>query len=231
MGRSLTPTRSAWWATTGCAPELAPTPAIAAEIRDTVARLKQFAAAVHAGTIRPPSGARFTHVVSIGIGGSALGPMFVADALGNATRDPLKIVFIDNTDPNGIARTLAGLAGKLGETLCLVCSKSGGTPDTRNGMLLAAEAYREAGLKYAGHAVAITMPGSRLDRDATEQGWLARFPMFDWVGGRTSELSAVGLVPAALHGLDIDGMLAGAAACDAVTRRHDPRATRPPCWR
>src|SRR5262249_43261696 len=72
------------------------------------------------------------------------------------------------------------------------------------------------------HAVAITMPGSHLDHDAAEQRWLARFPMFDWVGGRTSVLSAVGLVPAALQGLDIDGLLAGAAACDEATRSHDP---------
>jgi glucose-6-phosphate isomerase len=69
--------------------------------------------------------------------------------------------------------------------------------------------------------VAITMPGSQLDHTAVEQGWLARFPMFDWVGGRTSVLSAVGLVPAALQGLDIDGLLAGAAACDQATRSHD----------
>src|SRR5262249_18838549 len=68
---------------------------------------------------------------------------------------------------------------------------------------------------------AITMFGSRMDKTATEQGWLARFPMFDWIGGRTSELSAVGLVPAALQGLDVDGLLAGAAACDEATRQHD----------
>jgi glucose-6-phosphate isomerase len=205
-------------------PELAPSPAIATDIRNTVAEIKQFAAAVHDGTIRPPGATRFTHVLAIGIGGSALGPMFVADALGNPSHDRLKISFIDNTDPDGIARTLEGLAGQLGETLCIVSSKSGGTPDTRNGMLLVADAYRRAGLEYANHAVAVTMPGSRLDRDAVAHAWLARFPMFDWVGGRTSELSAVGLVPAALQGLDIDGLLAGAAACDAATRRHDLRA-------
>jgi len=48
--------------------------------------------------------------------------------------------------------------------------------------------------------------------------WIKRFPMWDWVGGRTSELSAVGLLPAALQGLDIDGMLLGARHCDALTR-------------
>jgi glucose-6-phosphate isomerase len=67
------------------------------------------------------------------------------------------------------------------------------------------------------------MQGSRLDQQAASEQWLKRFPMFDWVGGRTSELSAVGLVPAALQGLDIDSMLAGAAACDAVTRSHQTK--------
>src|SRR5882672_8148998 len=64
------------------APDLAPSPAIAAEIRTTLAEIKRFAAAVHDGAIRTPAGVPFTHVLSIGIGGSALGPMFVADALG-----------------------------------------------------------------------------------------------------------------------------------------------------
>jgi glucose-6-phosphate isomerase len=205
------------------APDLAPTPAIAAEVRNTVAAVKRFAAAVHDGTVRAPAGRRFTQVLCVGIGGSALGPMFVADALGKPASDPMRVSFIDNTDPDGIARTLSGLAGRLDETLCVVSSKSGGTPDTRNGMLLVAEGYRQAGLDFPRHAVAVTMPGSRLDRDAAAQGWLARFPMFDWVGGRTSELSAVGLVPAALQGLDVDGLLAGAAACDEATRKHDPR--------
>ncbi|MGN6546022.1 MAG: glucose-6-phosphate isomerase [Aureliella sp.] len=205
------------------APQLAPTPEIAAEIRQTVKDIKAFAAGVHDGSIHPPTAKRFTHVLAIGIGGSALGPMFVADALGHPTSDPMKIAFVDNTDPDGIARTLEQLGGQLGETLCVVASKSGGTPETRNGMLLVAEAYRQAGLDFARHAVAITMDGSKMDETAKSQGWLARFPMFDWVGGRTSELSAVGLLPAALQGLDIDGLLGGAAACDEATRQHDVR--------
>ena len=57
-----------------------------------------------------------------------------------------------------------------------------------------------------------------MDQLAKSQGWIERFPMFDWIGGRTSELSAVGLLPAALQGIDIDMMLSGAAACDVVTR-------------
>src|ERR1700722_16623539 len=65
------------------APDLAPSPAIATEIRSTLAEVKRFAASVHGGSIRPPTVARFTQILSIGIGGSALGPMFVANALGD----------------------------------------------------------------------------------------------------------------------------------------------------
>src|SRR5438128_9838733 len=72
------------------APDLAPSREIAAEIRKTVADVKTFAAAIHGGTIRPAAAARFTRVLSIGIGGSALGPMFVADALGNPASDRMK---------------------------------------------------------------------------------------------------------------------------------------------
>src|SRR5262249_25154024 len=97
-------------------PELAPTPEIASEIRSTVAAIKAFAAGVHGGTVKPPSAAKFAQVLSIGIGGSALGPMFVADALGRPGADPMKVAFIDNTDPDGSARTLEGLAGRLRET-------------------------------------------------------------------------------------------------------------------
>jgi glucose-6-phosphate isomerase len=202
-------------------PELAPTPEIAAEIRQTIANIHSFAAKVHSSEIHPPAAPRFTGILCIGIGGSALGPMFVADALGNTATDRMRVDFIDNTDPDGIAGTFERLAKQLPETLCIVASKSGGTPETRNGMLLAADAYSRAGLAFAPHAVAITMAGSKMDATATSEHWLAKFPMFDWIGGRTSELSAVGLLPAALQGLDIDGMLAGAAECDAATRTRD----------
>ena len=203
------------------APELAPDPQIAAAIRKAIADVKMFAADVHSGKVRPTSAPRFTRILSIGIGGSALGPMFVADALGNPATDKMRIDFVDNTDPDGIARTLDRLKGQLGETLCVVTSKSGGTPETRNGMLLVGDAYRKAGLEFARHFVAITTAGSQLDRTVEAEGWLARFPMFDWIGGRTSVLSPVGLLPAALQGLDIDGLLAGAGACDQATRRRE----------
>ena len=206
------------------APRLAPSAEIAAEIEDTLQAIREFAAAVHEGAIQPESKPRFTHVLCVGIGGSALGPMFVADALGDPRSDRMAVAFIDNTDPDGIARVLSRVGDRLAETLCVIASKSGGTPETRNGMLLLEDAYRRSGLSFARHAAAVTMPGSRLDLQADSEHWLKRFPMFDWIGGRTSELSAVGLLPAALQGLDIDAVLAGAAACDAVTRVHDTKA-------
>jgi glucose-6-phosphate isomerase len=88
-------------------------------------------------------------------------------------------------------------------------------------MILVEEAYRKAKLDFSSHSVAITMAGSKLDDQARKEKWLKRFPMFDYVGGRTSQLASVGLLPAALQGIDIDALLAGAAACDEATRKHD----------
>ncbi len=199
----------------------APNPEIRKAIDDTLAKIESFTAAVHAGKVRGEQGP-FKNLLVIGIGGSALGPEFVAAAL-TTPADRCRPYFFDNTDPDGIDRTLAALAGRLGETLTIVISKSGGTKETRNGMLEAAEAYQRAGFAFPKHAVAVTGDGSELDKYAVANGWLDRFPMWDWVGGRTSELSAVGVLPAALQGIDIRAMLAGARATDAVTRKHVTR--------
>jgi glucose-6-phosphate isomerase len=198
-------------------PGLAPSAALRWEIEETNARIKKFAADVHAGDITPAQG-KFRHLLLIGIGGSALGPQFVTDALRTA-HDPMDIFFFDNTDPDGFDRVWPGLDGALNETLVIVISKSGGTKETRNGMVEAETHYRAAGLDFARHAVAVTGVGSQLDRYAQEKDWLARFPMHDWVGGRTSVMSAVGLLPMALLGFEIDRFLAGAAAMDQATRK------------
>ena len=82
-------------------------------------------------------------------------------------------------------------------------------------------AYHAQNLNFPAYAVAITGTGSQLDRVAQSQGWIDRFPMPDWVGGRTSELSVVGLLPAALQGIDIHAMLDGAREMDNATRIPD----------
>ncbi|MEO0795684.1 MAG: glucose-6-phosphate isomerase [Verrucomicrobiota bacterium] len=199
---------------------LAPSSELTSAINDCVEDIKAFAAKVHSGEFVGKNG-KFEHLLCIGIGGSALGPEFVHQALGNPAIDPLSIHFFDNTDPDGMDKVLAVLEGKLGKTLAVVTSKSGGTPETRNGMVEAENAWKNASLDFGAHAVAITGEGSKLDQHAIGNNWIKRFPMWDWVGGRTSELAAVGLVPAALSGYDVDAMLLGAREMDVVTRRKE----------
>ena len=201
-------------------PALAPTAEIRKEIEGTINRVKKFAEDVHAGKIAAENGKRFRHVLLIGIGGSALGPQFVADALGSS-HDPMDIFFFDNTDPDGFDRVFERMDDLLSQTLVIVISKSGGTKETRNGMLETEGRFRDKQLPFNKHAVAVTGAGSDLDKYAEENKWLARFPMYDWVGGRTSVMSAVGLLPMALEGFDIDNFLAGAAAMDERTRAPD----------
>jgi len=202
-------------------PSLAPTPELRTEISDALARVEDFSDRVHNGGITAPGGKRFTQLLIIGIGGSALGPQLVNHALGQPGQDKMTVSFFDNTDPDGIDYVLASLAGKLPETLVVVISKSGGTAETRNGQLEAIAAFKAAGLDHKNHFVAVTGAGSKLEQTAIKDGWLARFPMWDWVGGRTSELSAVGLLPAALQGIDIQEFLSGAGEMDNVTREPD----------
>ena len=202
------------------APELAPNESIRNDIVTMQKEVKAFASDVHSHRIMAPNGEPYTDLLVIGIGGSALGPQWVSDALSDPKHDVLRVHFMDNTDPEGIANTLERLSSPS-TTLVVVISKSGSTPETRNGMLSAQKFFTDAGLSFAPRAVAITGTGSKLYNTANEEGWLKTFPMWDWVGGRTSELSAVGLLPAALQGIDIDAMLSGAAACDVYTNKRE----------
>jgi glucose-6-phosphate isomerase len=199
---------------------LAPTTELRTDIEGTNKRIKRFATDIHAGKIANEKGGHFKHVLLIGIGGSALGPQFVADALGSFG-DPMDIYFFDNTDPDGFDRVFDKIDKHLSQTLVVVVSKSGGTKETRNGMLEAEAKFKAKGLQFGKHAVAVTGVGSELDKHAEKNEWLARFPMYDWIGGRTSVMSAVGLFPMALKGFEIDNFLAGAAAMDERTRIPD----------
>jgi glucose-6-phosphate isomerase len=157
-------------------PALAPTPELRANIEETNKRIRKFAADVHAGKIADESGR----------------PELVADALGSA-HDPMDIYFFDNTDPDGFDRVFEKIDRYLSQTLVIVVSKSGGTKETRNGMVEAEAKFTQKGLQFGKHAVAVTGVGSELDKYAEKNQWLARFPMHDWIGGRTSVMSAVGL--------------------------------------
>lgn len=207
-------------------PALAPSEKIRHEIETTLAKIITFVKKAHKEK-------KFNQLLIIGIGGSALGPQFVADALKNEKNVIKKISFLDNTDPEGIHTVLNETDAK--KCLIIVISKSGTTPETKNGLLLAREFYKDKKLKWAPHAVAITQEGSHLDRLAEDEKWLARFPMWDWVGGRTSLCSAVGLVPLGLmHSDYIGDFLQGASAMDEATRtanvKNNPAALLALAW-
>lgn len=200
-------------------PELAPTPQIAAEITETRQKISEFAQKVHAGKVVGCTGQPFTQALVIGIGGSSLGPVFVSQAL-KAPGDKMPLYFIDNTDPDGMDSVFAAICaeGALARTLVIVISKSGGTIETQNGLCETQALFAAHNLDFYANAVRITQRGSGFDTAPGAAKWLAAFPMWDWVGGRTSVLSAVGLLPLALQGVDTEALLAGAAACDELGR-------------
>lgn len=197
---------------------LAPNDSLRQAITETLEKVQSFAKAIHSGAIKNPQGQAFRKILLVGIGGSALGPQFVYEALG-CYRNAMDFHVFDNTDPDGMDLVIGQIGQALSETLTVVISKSGGTKETRNGMLEAKAAYTRAGLDFSKHVVAVTGEGSPLEGVAKGEGWLEIFPMWDWVGGRTSELSAVGLLPAALQGIDIQKLLEGAAQMDEITRQ------------
>jgi glucose-6-phosphate isomerase len=215
------------------APELAPDGATADHIQREIDRIASFGQAVLAGEILTPGGEPFSDVLWIGIGGSGLGPLLMVRAL-QKQGVGLPFHFIDNVDPQGISVMLGNLGDRLRRTLVIVVSKSGGTPEPHLGMAQSRARLEAAGGVWAGQAVAVTMLDSHLDQQAQAEQWLRRFDMFDWVGGRTSITSAVGLLPAALVGADLHAFLEGAGTMDRLTRRnevlHNPAALLAAAW-
>lgn len=198
-------------------PKLAPTSALAGEISSTGQKVADFAQRVLAGDVRTADGLPYEQVLVIGIGGSSLGSCFVADAL-KSDKDLLPMYFIDNTDPDGMDMVFAKILPRLAQTLVIVISKSGGTVETQNALKEVQCLFAAHNLEFFANAVRITQSGSEFDTAPDCEKWLAAFPMWEWVGGRTSVLSAVGLLPLALKGVDIDELLSGAAACDELGR-------------
>ncbi|MCQ2379851.1 MAG: hypothetical protein MJ025_02875 [Victivallaceae bacterium] len=192
------------------------------------AEVERFAAGVRAGKIVSSAGKRFDAVVVNGIGGSALGPQLMQFAINGPywnelsaeRRGALKIYFLDNTDSAELVDLLDVMDPEA--TLHLVISKSGGTKETRNNMIALENHYASLGIPFGPNAVAITMKGSELDKHAHDNSFLAVFEMAESIGGRTSETSIVGHVPAALTGVDFGKFLDGACAMDKWTRAENP---------
>jgi len=189
--------------------------------------VEKFAEDVRRGKITGQGG-RFRSLIVNGIGGSALGPQLLQFAvngpywneLKEADRDSnLKVYFLDNTDSAGFTDVLAVIDPAT--TMIATVSKSGGTQETRNNMIALEDYYDEMDVDFAQHAVAVTMKGSKLWKHAEEDAWLKVFEMAESIGGRTSETSIVGHLPAALAGIDFKQFLDGAAFMDEWTRKED----------
>ncbi|MCL1804895.1 MAG: glucose-6-phosphate isomerase [Clostridiales bacterium] len=199
-------------------PGLAPDKGIGDEITRAVDRIEEFAGNVHEGRVANEAGEAFKYLAVIGIGGSQLGFQCVSKALSDY-RFKLGLFTLDNTDPDSVDAMIRSVGeGNLDKVLFVVASKSGGTTEIRNLYTVLERVYREKGLLFSKHAVAVTMDGSAMYEYAKGQQWLDIFPVWDWVGGRFSVLSPVGTLPLALLGLDADGLLAGAYAMDELTR-------------
>lgn len=161
---------------------------------------------------------RYTDVLLLGIGGSALGPIALRTALrppawntlSDAERDGYpRLHVLDNVDPDTITATLARL--DLARTVVLVISKSGGTAETMAQYLLVRAALDAAlGDQAKEHLVFITDPAKGSLRPIANSEGLTALDIPPNVGGRFSVLTPVGLLPAALLGIDVAGLLAGA---------------------
>ncbi len=202
-----------------------------AEYQDVEAFVEQ----IRTGKITGSTGKKFESAFINGIGGSALGPQLLQMAINgpywNERSDRsrngyLKIYFLDNTDPSGLADALA--VSDLETTLVVNISKSGGTQETKNNMITCMNFFASAGLDFTKHACAITMSGSELDTLARSSNWLKVFEMAESIGGRTSETSIVGHLPAALAGIRFKDLLDGACHMDALTR--NPVLTHNPAY-
>ncbi|MEY2747721.1 MAG: Transaldolase, partial [Planctomycetota bacterium] len=168
-----------------------------------VGELKRFADAIAKEGV--------SDVLLLGMGGSSLGPEVLARTFG-AKRGRPRLVVLDSTDPSQVARIEQSLDFK--KTLVVVASKSGSTlePAILQARFSAALVRALGAKKAPSRLVAITDPGSKLEAQAKGEGWRAIFHGEPQIGGRFSVLSAFGLVPAALIGVDLEQFVARAQA-------------------
>jgi len=196
-------------------------PALAEIVDATLARMRRLVEAIHSGQVRGFSDDTFTDVVNIGIGGSDLGPRLVCDAL-SRPEAPLRAHFVANIDPDDLDRQLASL--DPARTLFVICSKSFRTEETLSNAKRARDWLGRAGAHgetLGRHLIAVTTAVA----EAGEWDIPAErcFPLWDWVGGRYSLWSAIGLsIALSLGWHDFEALLQGAKAMDTHT------ATLPP---
>src|ERR1700687_38445 len=151
-------------------------------------------------------GQNFTDAVVLGMGGSSLGPEVLAETFANKAGFP-KLHVLDSTDPAQVRHLRASI--NIAKTLFIVSSKSGGTtePNVMKDYFFA-QVSKAIGAEKAGHRfIAVTDPGSSLEKVATRQGFARVFHGDPSIGGRYSVLSPFGLVPAAAAGIDVGKLL------------------------
>jgi glucose-6-phosphate isomerase len=139
-----------------------------------------------------------TRIVLCGMGGSSLAPEVIAGTAG------VELTVLDSTDPEQVS---AALADRLTETAIVVSSKSGSTVETDSQRRIFEQAFTDAGIDAKSRIIIVTDPGSPLDKASREAGYRAVFNADPNVGGRFSALTAFGLVPCGLAGVDIQGFL------------------------
>jgi glucose-6-phosphate isomerase len=161
---------------------------------------------------------RFTHVLVLGIGGSALGTKAVYEALGGAAaRRGMKLSVADNVDPDAFFPLLA--AQPMKKTLVVAISKSGGTAETNAQLSLAIAALKKTvGRRWKEQVILVTDPSKGVFRRMADAEGLRRYAVPPNVGGRFSVLSPVGLLPLSAAGVRIGRLLAGAAQMESVFR-------------
>jgi glucose-6-phosphate isomerase len=155
-------------------------------------------------------------VVLAGMGGSSLAPEVITNTAG------APLVVLDTTDPGQVADALAG---DLRRTVLVVSSKSGSTVETDSHRRIFIDAFTREGIDAKRRIVVVTDPGSPLAKLGQDEGYRAVFLADPHVGGRYSALTAFGLVPSGLAGVDINGLLEDAA--DAAERLAEDLATNP----
>jgi glucose-6-phosphate isomerase len=187
--------------------------AIQAEVKDSRQKLSSFAAAVRRGDERGATGRRFKHVVNVGIGGSDLGPLLVCNALRAEWSGDLTPHFVSNVDRTQLEDLIRAI--DPAETLVIICSKTFTTQETQSNAN-AARAWIVGALgdkSPAQHFVAVSTNAQAMDAFGIAPGH--RFTMWDWVGGRYSVWSAVGLIAELVIGSDkFQEFLSGASGID-----------------